>query len=456
MEAIVKQYLEKTVSWEVDLEELLARIGGRFKRKELRQNVHEYVKGLLSITERKNAWQLAEALGLNSPDKFQYLLNGARWNADAVRNDLLGYVVKHIGHSEAVLSPDETGFVKKGENSAGVQRQYSGTAGRVENCQIGVFLAYASSKGRTLIDRELYLPESWANDEKRRLAAGIPEEIEFATKPQLARYMIERAVNAQVPFKWVTGDEVYGDNPGFRTWLNDQGIYFVLALAKNQHFSPESGVKTTVEKLGEGLRPEDWHVLSAGDGAKGPRLYDWTRIRLQEWIPGEVQTPCEYWLMLRRSLADGELAYYVCRVPPGTDLQKMAQVAGTRWTVEECFEAAKGQVGLDHYEVRNWHGWYRHITLAMLAHAYLTVLCAHDIDPSLSQKKTISPTEYEELEVAARALIPLTVPEVRKLLWLLVWLRRPDDTYSIHWSLWRRRHQKVAKDCHYKRRCGKR
>ncbi|MGZ5029492.1 MAG: IS701 family transposase, partial [Methylobacter sp.] len=278
---------------------------------------------------------------------------------------------------------DETGFLKKGRRSVGVQRQYSGTAGRIENCQIGVFLAYASTLGHVLLDRELYLPKEWAQDTARRQAVKVPEAVTFATKPQLAQRLIERAVLAQVPFAWLTGDAVYGNDRRLRVWLEQQDLHFVLAVANNQYVWPDLIGQKTAAKLADTARPQDWVRRSAGDGAKGPRLYEWLRIPLLSW-----QMPGERWLLLRRRLNDGELAYYICYVPPDTDLQTLAQVAGTRWTVEECFAAAKGEVGLDHYEVRSWHGWYRHMTLAMAALAYLTVLCAHATESPSAKKNS--------------------------------------------------------------------
>ena len=327
---------------------------------------------MLSPVERKNGWQLAEAAEHTAPYSLQHLLDRAPWDADAVRDDdLTDDVVEELGQRDGVLVVDETGFIKKGSHSVGVQRQYSGTAGRIESCQVGVFLSYASRRGRALMDRELYLPKEWAEDKKRRAATTVPEEVAFATKPQLAQQMIERAVAAQVPLAWITGDEVYGDHRSLRVWLEQQGVPFVLAVRSNAHVWTDLLRQMTVEQLAATVQPQDWGALSAGDGAKGPRLYDWVRIALLSW-----QMPGERWLLLRRSRSDGKLAYYVCYAPPGTDLQTMVRVAGMRWTVEECFEAAKGEVGLEHYEVCSWHGWYRHITLAMLAHSCLAVLCA--------------------------------------------------------------------------------
>ena len=383
MDEVARQYVRLGADWVSHLYCVFMQVSRRFGRREIQERALEYVMGLLRPLERKNGWQLAEASAHATPYNMQYLIDRACWDADAVRDDLRDYVAEELGERDGVLVVDETGFLKKGRRSVGVQRQYSGTAGRIENCQVGVFLAYASAHGRALMDRELYLPKEWADDTSRRTAAHVPEEVMFATKPQLARKMIERAILADVPFAWITGDEVYGDNRSLRVWLEQQELHFVLAVACNQYVWPDMNGQTTVEQLAATVRAQDWFRLSAGNGAKGPRWYDWARIPLLSW-----QMPGQRSLLLRRSLCDGKLAYYVCYAPQGTALQTLVRVAGTRWTVEECFEAAKGEVGLDQYEVRSWHGWYRHITLAMLAHAYLTVLCVHAVDlPDLKKRR---------------------------------------------------------------------
>jgi SRSO17 transposase len=270
-----------------------------------------------------------------------------------------------------VLVIDETGFLKKGTKSVGVQRQYSGTAGRIENCQIGVFLAYASGKGHALVDRELYLPKEWAADPPRRAEAAVPDSVEFRTKPQLARAMLARALAAGVPAQWVTGDEVYGGNVRLRVWLEEQRVPHVLAVKRTEPlWSTTTWTQVPAAALADAVPASAWERLSAGDGAKGPRLYDWARVPIRPLRePG-----WDYWLLVRRSLTDPtDRAYYVCFCPADTPLAELVRVAGTRWTIEEGFESAKGEVGLDHYEVRRWPGWYRHITLALLAQAYLTV-----------------------------------------------------------------------------------
>lgn len=360
-------------AWSADLDDLGVMLRGHFVRQEPRDQALAYLKGLLSPIERKNAWQIAEEAGEANPYRIQHLLLRAKWDADAVRDDLRRYVMAHLADPEGVLIVDETGFLKKGDKSAGVQRQYTGTAGRIENSQVGVFLAYAGPRGRTLIDRELYLPEDWAADAERRKAAGIPDDVGFATKPQLARTMLERALDAGVPAAWVLGDEVYGNDRSLRMWLESRLQPYVIALASNQYVW--QGIRQSkVGELAKAVTDADWVRLSAGDGAKGPRLYDWAVVELN----APPKHGWERWLLLRRSIAKpNELAYYAVFAPEVTTLAAMVRAAGSRWAIEECFETAKGEVGLDHYEVRSWTGWYRHMTLAMLAHAYLTVVKAH-------------------------------------------------------------------------------
>ncbi len=360
-------------AWAVGLNVLHRRIGGRFQRLEARRRALAYLGGLLGPAERKNGWQLAEHAGERTPDGMQRLVATARWDADAVRDDLRAYVVEHLGEPAGVLVVDETGFLKKGTKSVGVKRQYSGTAGRIENCQIGVFLAYASPQGRAFLDRELYLPEDWATDAVRRAEAGVPEEVTFRTKPQLARALLERALDAGVPAGWVTGDEVYGGDRRLRVWLEDRDMPHVLAVKRTEPLwavTERGPAQVPATALAAQVPDDGWQRLSAGDGAKGPRWYDWT------WVPiRPLREPGKgYWLVVRRSVTDPtDLAYYVCYGPADTPLAELVRVAGARWAIEECFERAKGEVGLDQYEVRKWDGWYRHITLALLAHAFLAV-----------------------------------------------------------------------------------
>jgi len=358
--------LDDGAAWSAEFAVLLQRVGPRFGRVEPRRRAAAYLRGLLAPVERKNGWQLAEAMGDRTPNGVQEFLSRVRWDPDAVRDDLRAYVGQYLGDPGAVLVLDETGFLKKGAKSAGVQRQYSGTAGRIENCQVGVFLAYASRYSRALIDRALYLPEGWAKDDGRRAEAGIPDEVAFATKPKLGLAMLERAHTAGLPFAWVTADSVYGADHALRRWLQEHGLGYVLAVTRAQRLG-----FSRVEERVAGLPATSWQRLSAGDGAKGPRIYDWA------YLPygGDAAPGWENGLLIRRSIAQpNELAFYLTHAADGTALADLVQVAGTRWAIEACFEAAKGEVGLDQYEVRSWTGWHRHVTLAMLAHAYLAVL----------------------------------------------------------------------------------
>ena len=360
--------------WAEGIERVHECIAGRFRRPEPRRRALDYLRGLLSPVERKNGWQLAEQAGEATPDGVQRLLYNYRWDADLIRDDLRDYVVEHLGDADGVLVVDETGFLKKGGKSVGVQRQYSGTAGRIENCQVGVFLAYAGAKGRTLLDRDLHLPQVWAQDRERREEAGVPEDAVFRTKPQLAQLMLERAADSGVPFSWFTGDEVYGSDRKLRRWLEREEIPHVLAIKSNEKlwaWTDKGPLPVRADRLASGVEESAWVRCSAGNGAKGPRVYDWTAVKIRPLRePGKG-----HWLLARRSLAKpGELAYYLCFGPAETTLAELVRVAGTRWAIEECFEEAKGEAGLDQYEVRRWDGWHRHITLAMLAHAYLTVI----------------------------------------------------------------------------------
>jgi SRSO17 transposase len=330
---------------------------------------------LLGDVARKNGWQLAEYARETSPDGRQRRLTTARWDADGLRDEVRDYVVEHLGDPGGVLVVDETGFLKKGNKSAGVQRQYSGTAGRIENCQVGVFLAYASPKGRALVDRELYLPKEWAADHARHAEAHVPAGVGFPTKPMLAQHMLERAVDAGVPARWVTGDEVYGGDARLRAWLEEHDLAYVLAVKATQPLwaqGEQGPAEVPARELVAGLPARTWERRSAGDGAKGPRVYDWARIRLLRpgW-PGRG-----FWLLARRRLSDGELAFSTCFGPARTTLAELVQVAGIRWAVEESFQAAKDQVGLDHYQVRRYDAWYRHVTLAMVALAFLAAVRA--------------------------------------------------------------------------------
>lgn len=345
------------------------RIAGRFRRREVRERVMAYLTGLLAAVERKNGWQVAEQLGEHGPRGVQRVLSGSTWDADAVRNDLRGFVSEQLGTPDGVLIIDESGFLKKGTKSAGVQRQYSGTAGRIENCQIGVFLAYGSKKGRALLDRELYLPKEWLANPARCQEAGIPEGLVFASKPQLAIRMLDRAREAGVPAAWVVADEVYGNDESFRRHLETATEPYVLTVSSS-HLIWQDMAQQSVGAITAALPSDVWRTCSAGAGSKGERLYDWACLRL----PYQAAAGMEHRILVRRSRTDdAELAYFRVLCPTPTALETLARVAGMRWMIEECFEDAKGAVGLDQYEVRRYDAWYRFMTLALLAHAILEV-----------------------------------------------------------------------------------
>lgn len=352
-----------------------ARFGSRFARSEPRGRALEYMAGLIAPLERKNGWSLAERAGEAHPIGMQRLLGEADWDADGVRDDVREFVVESIGDPGAVLIGDDTGFLKKGVRSAGVQRQYSGTAGRTENCQVGTFLAYASPRGRALIDRELYLPVSWTDDRERCRSAGIPDDVPFATKVEHFQAMLQRALDVKVPFAWVTADEAYGQAKYLRHWLEEHAVAHVLATKVNDTVITRQGADARVDALVAGLPRQAFKRLSAGAGAHGQKLYDWARVPIRiHWSNG-----FGHWVLARRSLTDRtEIAYYVCYGPDGTRLADLVRIAGARWQVEECFQAAKNECGLDHYQVRRYDAWYRHITLAMAALAALTAIRAQE------------------------------------------------------------------------------
>jgi len=368
---------EELETWAEDFEAFHARFAPLFARSEPREQAAKYLRGLLAPIPRKNGWQVAEAVGDATPDRTQRLLYRAQWDADKARDELQRFVVETLGHPEGIGVVDETGFLKKGTKSVGVKRQYTGTAGKVENCQVGVFLVYVTPKGQTFLDRRLYLPQEWCTDEVRRREAKVPEEVAFRTKPQLAAEMVPHAWQQGVPLRWVTGDEVYGDAPELRDIIRAQeGCDYVLAVSANTpvwterpaggSFLPPQGVAAVVASWPE----EQWQRLTVAEGEKGPRIYDWAYGRVVESRNG--QPGPDAWLLARRSPDDPtDLAYYLSSAPIDTPLLLLAQVASSRYAVEQVIEESKGETGLDEYEVRYWHSWYRHITLAMMAHAWL-------------------------------------------------------------------------------------
>ena len=370
---------EEVSALEAELRALHERIAGRFRRPEAHQRTLAYLQGLLGPMERKNGWQLAEYAGDATPFGMQRLLARCRWDEDGVRDDLREYVVEHLGDEQAVLVVDELGFLKQGKKSVGVQRQYSKTAGKVENCQIGLFLAYVSNRGRTFLDRELYLSDDWLWDLKRMRETGVPEEIQMIVrrdKHELAQAMIGRALAAGVPFAWVAGDAVRcNDHHQLGWWLEQAGIAHVLAVEsddKTLYTRETEGVERVAPRqLAQQIPPTDWQRLSAGEGGKqGPRLYDWARVSLLHW----TQLKKWHWLLVRRSITDrADLTYYACFSRNDVPLAELVRVAGHGWISEDALQEARQEVGLDQYEVRRWTSWYRHITLALLAHAFRAV-----------------------------------------------------------------------------------
>jgi SRSO17 transposase len=409
------------------LDELMGRVAGRFGRVEPRRRARAFVLGLLADLPRKNCWTIAEHAGDRSPGGMQHLLSAARWDADGVRDDVRDFVVEHLGDPGAVLVADETGDVKKGTGTAGVQRQYSGTAGRIENCQVAVYLTYASAAGHALIDRELYLPKSWAGDPQRCQQAGIPAGTPFTTKPALARQMIARALDAGAPARWVAGDEVYGADPSLRADLENRKMGYVLAVAKSHAVSTGTG-SLRADHLAAMLPRSAWQRCSAGAGAKGHRYYDWAWVSIASGPAGHR------WLLIRRHLRTGELAFYRCYAPQPVPLSALVQVAGRRWTVEEDFQASKGLAGLDEHQVRRWGSWHRWVTLAMLAAAFLTITAT---------RHTCQPPPGGQ--------IPLTRNETARLLATLILTPAHSPRHRLNWSTWRRRHQHRARTSHYQR-----
>jgi SRSO17 transposase len=383
---------ETIEQWSAYLEELHARIAHHFPRAEVRQRVYRYLSGLLSDIRRKNSWQMAEAIGEVTPRGVQHLLNDAHWDPDAVRDDLREYVVEHLGdENSGVLIVDETGFLKKGENSCGVARQYTGTAGKRENCQVGVFVCYASEEGAAFMDRALYLPREWTDDPQRLCEAGVPEGVGFATKGELAKEMLHRAFEAGVPARWIVADTVYGMTRGLRGWLEKRERSYVLAVTSSKGVYHE-GRQRQVRTVAKSLSQEAWMRASAGTGTKGERLYEWACVRLAESGVYREGLRAGRWLLMRRSISEPEeIAYYLCYGPAQTNAHELIRMAGRRWVIEDCFEAAKSEVGLDEYEVRKWDGWQRHITLCLLAHAYLAVVRCAAEDEEDAAKKGISP-----------------------------------------------------------------
>jgi SRSO17 transposase len=403
-------------TWQSEFEQVCARFERRWFRTESREHFQQYLQGLLAPLARKNSWTISEFTGERRPTAIQRFINLTPWDADGLRDEVRDYAMKHFADERAVLIADPTGFAKKGRKSAGVQRQYSGTLGRIDNCQIGTFLAYANTGGdRVLIDRELYMPEdSWCADPARRAEAHVPEEVTFATRPQQVQAMIARAVAAGVPFAWFAADEEFGQNPGLRAYLEREQIAYCMAVPQTTdittgNVSTAKGNTMRVAHLAARLKPHDWQRRACGIGAKGFRVYDWAVIETA--LSGHRY-------VVRRNIADGELAYFHCFDPRGEGFSELVRIIGSRWPIEECFEAAKQEAGLDQYQFRLYHAWYRHITLAMVALAFLAVLrrtakkgdsalwttCGHRRDntgeppPITSSRRPVGPTALPQAD----------------------------------------------------------
>lgn len=404
------------------------RIAVRFARVEPRRRVKRLVLGLLSDLPRKNCWTIAEWVGESTPDAMHHLLSRAKWDADAVRDDVQGYVVEHLHDERAVLVVDETGDVKKGTGTVGVQRQYAGTVGRIENAQVAVYMVYAGRRGHAAVDRELYVPRSWISDPDRCRAAGLGEDTAFATKPELAARMVARFLDAGHRAAWVADDEVDGGNPKLRSVLEERGAGYVLAVACSHEVATGAG-KFRADTLAKKVPRRGWQKLSAGVGAKGHRYYDWAVIDLADSRPGSRQ------LLIRRNRSSGELAYYRCYSPAPVPLADLLRVTGSRWRVEEFFQSGKGLAALDEHQVRRYASWSRWVTLSMLAHAFLAVVRAdeHDCQPM------------------PQGLIPLTCNEIQRLFIALVIRPTHDAAHRLRWSDLRRRHQARSQASHYQR-----
>ncbi len=403
---------EELEQWQEEFEAFHARFADLFERSESREQARKYLRGLLTEAERKNSWQVAEAVGDPIPDRMQRLLYRVPWDADAARDRLQQFVIETFGDPEGIGVVDETGFLKKGRHSVGVARQYTGTAGKRENSQVATVLSYASKDAHVFLDRELYLPEGWAYDRERRAEAHVPQEVRFATKPQQAIAMLEHAWEQGVPMRWVTGDEVYGDSPRLRETIQDHGRFYVLAVSANTRvWTERPEVEEPMEQTGgrprltarvvksapkvrmvseviASLPKLAWKRLAVVEGEKGMITYHWARVRVVEsrdQLPGP-----DVWLLARRSpSAPGKLAYYLAYAPPKTGLATLVQVASSRYTVEQCIEEAKGEACLDEYEVRFWHSWYRHITLSMMAHAWLVSIKGREQEKKAPQPMSL-------------------------------------------------------------------
>lgn len=369
--------------WASSLRDVKGRIGFLFRRKRMAASAGQFLDGLLGNEPRKTGWMRAEAAGDPGPWRQQAILGRGHWDADGLRDVVRDYALETLADGDAVLVIDETGFLKQGKASCGVARQYTGSAGKITNCQIGVFASYVSRRGHAFIDRRLYLPKEWTGDAKRMKAAHVPDDVRFATKPQIAQAMIAHAIAAKVPFSFVAADSVYGTGE-IETMLRKAGKGYVLGVASNHLFNSWGKgrfVRGSAAKIAEALPKSAWQRLSSGEGTKGPRLHDWAYIELADLDVGEYNSALNgEWtrgLLIRRNIADGELAFFSTWCPKGTPLKKLVAVEGHRWAIEDSFETAKNELGLDHNETRSWHGWHRHVSLVMLAFAMMAIIRHH-------------------------------------------------------------------------------
>lgn len=484
--------LADVVGWRACLVQLHARLASYFARPQPYQRMLRFLQAVLSQVERKNGWQLAEQAREATPYGMQRLLSQAVWDEDGVRDEVRAFALSHLGTSQAIVAIDETSFPKRGDQSAGVKKQYCGTTGQLQNCQVGVFLSYITPLGHTLIDRELYLPQDWTDDPARCRRAGIPDSISFSTKPDLAIAMLERLHQAGVALDWVVADSVYGGHLELRTWLESHRYSYVGAVACDEPVVlvvPDGGVRRMEVRDVPALvlLDSDWQRLAMSEGSKGPRLFDWGCVPLLH------RGVDDGWhsLLIRRTLdATPQLAYYLVFAPPKTPLQAKVSALGGRWRIEEDFENGK-DLGLDHYEVRSFLGWYRHITLVMLALAFLVSICVQEraltpppVDGETQANAGVTPTgsgspengesDKEKSDAGAHQageqafprendhaqeshspptdLLPLSVPEVRHLLAHLLFPPPSSVKLVLEWSAWRRKHQRWASFFHIQRR----
>jgi SRSO17 transposase len=391
--------------------------------------MRRFVLGMLAGLPRVSCWTLAEHAGEAHPRGMQRFLSEAAWDQDAVLGDVRDWVIGHLADPGAVLVIDETGDVKKGSATAGVQRQYTGTAGRIENAQVAVYLTYAAARGHALLDRALYLPRSWTGDPARMAAAGVPRDAGFAAKPALAGQLVISALDAGVPARWVAGDEVYGGDGKLRAALHERGIGYVLAIAKSHQITTGIGARRAID-LAVRLPGRSWQAMSAGRGAKGERWYDWALVQTADPAAGEAG---QHWLLIRRHRRTGEYAFYRAFSPAPVPLAALVRVAGRRWAIEESFAAAKELAGLDQHQVRTWTSWQRWTALAIAASAFLSVMAATEPPPDPGDR-----------------LIRLTCHEIRRLLAAALQPIHPI-AHVLHWSAWRRAHQAAARASHYRR-----